>query len=115
MPRRQRKRKVEHIPEVTYFKPAGIPTCELEEEVLTIDEMEAIRLKDIEGLDQQEAAESMGVARSTYQLILHKARGKVAKALVIGKAIRVQGGSYQVKNVRGCHRNRGKGDMPFND
>lgn len=104
MPRPPRKRTVEFVPEINYFKPAGVPLRQLEEVVLTVEELEAIRLKDTEGLDQHQAAERMNVSRSTFQLTLTTAREKISHALVSGKAIRIEGGIYQVKD-----RGRGKG------
>ncbi|MDI6893521.1 MAG: DUF134 domain-containing protein [Bacillota bacterium] len=94
MPRPPIPRLVEHIPEVTYFKPAGIPLRLLEEVELTVDELEAIRLKDIEGLEQEEAAGRMGIARTTFRRVLVSARAKIAEALVRGKAIRIEGGTF---------------------
>ncbi|ACB85982.1 DUF134 domain-containing protein [Natranaerobius thermophilus] len=110
MPRPPRKRTVEFVPEINYFKPAGVPLRELQEEVLNVDELEAVRLKDIEGLDQQDAAKKMNVSRSTFQLILTNAREKISKALVSGKAIRIEGGIYQVRDCQcGCEQHRHRG------
>ncbi|MCK8827657.1 DUF134 domain-containing protein [Natroniella acetigena] len=97
MVRPTKERRVENIPEVKFFKPAGIPKCKLEEISLTIEEIEAIRLKDKEGLTQQEAADRMEVSRPTFQRILTEVRKKIAKALIDGKAIRFQGGDYKFK------------------
>lgn len=94
MPRPPIRRYVEHLPHVTHFKPAGVPLRQLEEVELTVDELEALRLKDLEGLEQEEAAERMGVARTTFRRVLVSARSKVAQALVEGKAIRIEGGPY---------------------
>ncbi|SFR04547.1 DUF134 domain-containing protein [Desulfoscipio geothermicus] len=96
MSRPPKCRRVEFIPELTYFKPAGIPVSELEEVQLTVEELEAIRLKDLLGLEQEGCAEKMGVSRPTYHRILSSARSKVAMALVEGKAIRVEGGHFEV-------------------
>lgn len=96
MPRPPKFRRVEFLPQVTVFKPAGIPLAELEEEVLTVEELEAIRLKDLEGLEQEDCAERMEVSRPTFQRVLSSAREKVAKALIEGKAIRVEGGNYRL-------------------
>lgn len=94
MPRPPKCRRVEHEPTFTYFKPAGIPKQELEELVLTVVELEAVRLKDMEGFEQEECALRMQISRPTFQRILAVARGKLAEALVEGKAIRVEGGNY---------------------
>jgi predicted DNA-binding protein (UPF0251 family) len=84
------------MPELTFFKPAGVPLRELEEVSVTVEELEAIRLKDVEGLEQEACAVRMGVSRPTYHRILSSARAKVAKALVEGKAIRVEGGHFKI-------------------
>lgn len=94
MPRPPIRRYVEHLPHITHFKPAGVPLRQLEEVELTVDELEALRLKDLEGLEQEEAAERMGVARTTFRRVLVSARSKVTEALVHGKAIRIQGGPF---------------------
>lgn len=102
MPRPTKWRKVEFIPGHTYFVPFGKPKCQLEENVLKIEELEAIRLKDTEDLDQDQCAERMQVSRQTFQRILNEARSKVADALVSGKAIRIEGGNFtqNICNVR---------------
>ncbi|AGB41034.1 putative DNA-binding protein [Halobacteroides halobius DSM 5150] len=97
MVRPTKKRRVEYIPEVKFFKPAGIPKCDLKKVALTIEEIEAIRLKDKERLTQAEAAERMEVSRPTFQRILTKAREKIAEGLIEGKAIKFQGGDYKFK------------------
>ncbi|MCL6447898.1 MAG: DUF134 domain-containing protein [Armatimonadetes bacterium] len=96
MSRPPKSRRVEFLPRLTYFKPAGVPLRELEEVGLTVEELEAIRLKDLVGLEQEACAEKMGVSRPTYHRILASARSKIAEALVGGKAIRVEGGNFQV-------------------
>ncbi|MGE5571829.1 MAG: DUF134 domain-containing protein [Bacteroidota bacterium] len=96
MPRPPKCRRVEFLPEVTVFKPAGVPMRGLREEVLTVEELEAVRLKDLEGLEQEECAERMQVSRPTFQRVLVSAREKIARALVEGMAIRVQGGTYRL-------------------
>jgi predicted DNA-binding protein (UPF0251 family) len=96
MPRPPKLRRVEFIPQVTVFKPAGVSLRDLEEEVLSVEELEAIRLKDLEGLEQEECAERMQVSRPTFQRVLSSAREKVARALVEGKAIRFEGGTYRL-------------------
>jgi len=96
MSRPPKSRRVEFLPRLTYFKPAGVPLRELEEVGLTVEELEAIRLKDLVGLEQEACAEKMGVSRPTYHRVLASARAKIADALVSGKAIRVEGGNFQV-------------------
>jgi len=90
------------LPDVTYFKPAGVPLKDLQEVCLTVDELEALRLKDVEGLDQVSCAERMGIAQSTFQRILTGARKKLAGAVVEGTAIRIQGGNFQFAGPP-CH------------
>jgi len=89
-------RRVFCNPEFTYFKPAGARLSELEEIILTVDEFEAIRLKDHEDLEQTQAAEKMGISQPTFQRIYESARKKIADAIVNGKAIRIEGGNYKI-------------------
>jgi len=108
MPRPVAPRKIESRPDVTWFKPAGIPMKQLEEVVLTLDEVEAIRLADAEGLYQEQVAEQMNVSRQTIGRILASARKKIAEALVQGKAIRLDGGSFYTGGKPGCKRRKGR-------
>jgi len=94
MGRRQLWRKVSYIPRVNYFKPAGIRMGELEEICLLVEEAEAIRLKDLEKLEQEECAVKMNISRSTFSRLLDSARQKIADALLNGKAVRIEGGNY---------------------
>jgi len=82
------------------FKPAGVPASQLGEIVLGIDEMEAIRLADLEGLYQEQAAERMNVSRQTFGRIVSEARKKVARALVQGMSLRIQGGEIEMAEQR---------------
>jgi predicted DNA-binding protein (UPF0251 family)/predicted Fe-Mo cluster-binding NifX family protein len=100
MPRPIKCRCVAFLPGITYFKPAGIPLRELEENLITVDEIEAIRLKDIKDLDQEQSAVKMGISRATFQRILESARRKIADALLNGKAIKIQGGNFEVTSLR---------------
>ena len=90
-------RKIGFIPGVTYFKPAGVPLCSLEETSMTLDEIEALRLADLDGLYQERAAKKMGISRPTFARIIETARRKVADALIHGKALRIEGGSVVVR------------------
>lgn len=85
-------RRIATLPGVVFFKPAGIPLRELEERVLTLDEFEALRLADVDGLPQLEAARLMGISRQTFSRILARARGTVATCLTTGTAVRIEGG-----------------------
>ncbi len=96
MVRPRKLRRVSFLPGVTYFKPRGIPLRVLQEVRLSVDELEALRLKDLEGLEQEEAAEEMGISRQTFQRVLEEARRKVAEGLVRGKALRIEGGDYEL-------------------
>ena len=89
MPRPPKPRVVCHSPEVVYFKPRGVPLCDLEEVVLGLDETEALRLADLEGYSQEEVGRRMQVSRATVGRILEAAHRKVAEALVGGKALRI--------------------------
>ncbi|MCK5471783.1 DUF134 domain-containing protein [Candidatus Gracilibacteria bacterium] len=93
MPRPRKFRRVRGSFSATFFKPAGVPLCTLEEISLAQDEIEALRLKDVENLDQTAAAEKMKVSQSTFQRILSIARKKVSTAITDGKAIRIETGS----------------------
>lgn len=100
MARPQKDRIVTCDPAISYFKPRGVPLRQMEEVRLTIDQMEAIRLADLEGLSQEEAGARMGVSRATFGRIIQRARKVVAEALIHGKAILMEGGNYQVKNAK---------------
>jgi predicted DNA-binding protein (UPF0251 family) len=100
MPRPRCCRRVSGSPACTIFKPAGIPAASLEEVVLSIDEYEAIRLADHEGLYHEQAAEKMGVSRQTFGRIVGEARRKVAKALVLGLALRIEGVEVAMEEAR---------------
>jgi predicted DNA-binding protein (UPF0251 family)/DNA-directed RNA polymerase subunit RPC12/RpoP len=86
------KRRISCLPRATDYKPREIPLCCLEIIKLSIEELEAIRLCDILQVEQNEAAEKMGISRKTFWNDLQKARQKVADALVNGKAIEISGG-----------------------
>ena len=100
MPRKTKCRRIEFLPDVNYFKPAGIPLKFLEEVSLSFEEVEAIRLRDMEGLEQEDAAGRMNISRQTFQRILSAARQKLADALLSGKAIRIGGGNFEVNQYR---------------
>ncbi len=85
-------RWVKEMPKVRRFKPQGVPVTGLEEVSLTVDELEALRLADLEGLYQSEAAEKMNVSRQTFGRIIDAARKKVADGLVNGKMVIIEGG-----------------------
>jgi uncharacterized protein len=90
-------RKIGIAPNAVYFKPRGIPLCSLEEVCLTLDEIEAMRLADISGLYQEEAAQQMNISRQTFGNIINSAHKKVADALINGKALQIKGGIVELK------------------
>jgi len=89
MPRPKLNRRIRFNPDVIYFKPQGIPMRELGEIEITMEEIEALRLKNIKKLEQIECAKIMKTSRSTFQRILSSAYRKISKALVNGKAIKI--------------------------
>ncbi len=89
MPRPRLCRRIRFNPNVNYFKPQGVPMRCLEVIELTTEEAEALRLKNIKDLDQEEAAEKMNTSQSTFQRILSSAYKKITKALIQGKAIKI--------------------------
>jgi uncharacterized protein len=95
MPRPRKHRCIEFLPRHTYFKPAGVPLRSLNEVVLPAENVEALRLKDVEGLEQEECARRMGISRRTLARILDEARCKVTTALLEGMAIRIESGDFE--------------------
>ena len=102
MPRPFCNRRICGRPAAPIFKPIGIPVRELEEVVMALDEFEAMRLADLEGLYQEQAAERMNVSRPTFSRIIESAHRKTADALVHGKALRIEGGPVQIQERRCC-------------
>lgn len=97
MPRPKKCRQISANPVINYFKPHGIPIRLLEQVKLTIDEVEALKLADLQGLTQKMAAKEMNISRATFGRIMALAREKVADALIHGKAIRIEGGHVEIK------------------
>ena len=100
MPRPKCCRKVGEKPGCMIFKPAGAPVSMIEEVILSMDEFEAIRLADHEGLYHEAAAERMNVSRPTFGRILDAARSKVARVLVDGLALRIEGSEIDLPGER---------------
>ena len=96
MPRPVQSRRVSCEPGYAVFKPCGVQKHELKAVLLELDEFEALRLADVEGLYQEAAAEQMGVSRQTFGNIITAARQKVADALVNGKLLRIEGGHIKM-------------------
>lgn len=115
MSRPFKNRRVSVNPEVTYFKPQGVPMRFLETVLLGHDELEAVKLADLQGLYQEQAAEKMGISRQTFGNILNSAHKKIAEAMVNGKAIRIEGGPAIEYDNRpgnrcgGCGKGFGRG------
>ena len=129
MGRPKKCRWVETEPGVTFFKPRGIPLRALQQIVITVDELEAMRLADFLEMTQEEVAQKMQVSRPTVTRMLSRAHRAVAEALVQGKAICIQGGDYRVgqqcqlcgqwyiqgtgeANSQGCPCQSSEGDEP---
>ncbi|NMB78533.1 MAG: DUF134 domain-containing protein [Methanomicrobiales archaeon] len=95
MPGRRRCRRVGQQPSFTAFSPVETTTPVSEEAVLSVDEFEAVRLKDLEGLDQSECAHLMEISQPTFHRLVISARRKIADALTHGKTIKIEGGHYR--------------------
>ena len=89
-------RRILAAPATAVFKPAGVPLRALETVALSLDGFEALRLADLEGLYQEEAAARMGISRATFGRIVEAARRAVAEALVMGKQLRIEGGAISL-------------------
>ncbi len=109
MPRPRKCRMVGFIPENACFHPQ---LASLEEVVLTIEEVEAIRLSDYLGMEQDKASESMHVSRGTFQRTINSARRKMGDALIQGKSIRIDGGDYELAAGKTCCSRHGNGCKP---
>ncbi|MGV8171518.1 MAG: DUF134 domain-containing protein [Candidatus Woesearchaeota archaeon] len=101
-------RKISGQPDIVYFKPSGIPLTELQESILSIDEYEAIHLKDLDRKEQEECAKMMGISQPTFHRLVLSARKKVADAIVNGKAIKIIGGNTHIvtRVHKGCCRGK---------
>lgn len=97
-------RRIADLPGVVFFKPAGIPLRELEERILPLDQFEALRLADVEGMAQLDAARRMGISRQTFSRILARARHTVATCMTQGMAIRIEGGVVHLESRSGKRR-----------
>ena len=106
MPRPKKLRFVSGYPTIVAFVPQGMPVTG--EVFLSVEELEAIRLTDFERLDQETAAKMMEVSRQTYGRILSNARSIISNALITGKALKVGGGTYQMRGMQNRRRRRGR-------
>ena len=90
MSRPKKQRKTNFNPSVIYFKPRGVPLSNLEEVILERDELEALKLHDVDNLEQIDASLKMGISQPTFGRILDKAYKKIARAIINGLAIRIE-------------------------
>ena len=107
MPRPKKTRYVSAYPTIAAFVPHGITITG--EVSMSIEELEAVRLSDFEHLDQETAAGMMEVSRHTFGRILANARSTIAEALVTGKALKIEGGVYELRGMGRHRRRRGGG------
>lgn len=94
MPRPRIPKWVGCHPVASFYKPGGIPMRALEQVTITLEEFEAMRLSDYEGLYQEDAAKEMNVSRQTFGRLLQEAHRKVAEAMLYGKALMIEGGDF---------------------
>jgi predicted DNA-binding protein (UPF0251 family) len=104
---------VEREPGVTYFKPQGVPLKNLEQVIITVDELEALRLSDLLNQSHEATAQQMKVSRPTVTRMLARAHRAIADALVNGKAIRIEGGDYILETCHTCCPTCGKPLRPL--
>ncbi|MBR9975661.1 MAG: DUF134 domain-containing protein [Bacteroidetes bacterium] len=106
MPRPRIPRRIDTPPRFLQFKPVGVPRRLLETVTMTVDEIEAIRLADREGLDHQPAAERMGISRPTFTRLIEAARSKLAMCIIDGKELVIEGGDvdyeHSLQRCRDC-------------
>lgn len=108
MPRPKCRRNICGMPDKNYFKPRGIPTVDLEEIVLNLDEFEAIRLADYEQLYQEDAAARMNISRQTFGRIIEAAHKKIADVLLNGKALKIKGEEVNLDENKSCGYGKGR-------
>lgn len=114
MARPEKLRCVAQLPTVGFFKPVGIPANALRGVRLSLEELESIRLKDLEGLEQEECAQQMRISRPTFHRILEMARKKLADALINGKAIQIEGGNFELaERLFRCGNDGHEWNVPF--
>jgi len=101
MVRPRRCRRISFQPDITYFKPAGVPLHNLDETIINYDETEAVRLVDLEEQDQNQVAKKMQISQPTLSRLLKSGRKKLAEAIIKGKAIKIHGGNFKMIQPRG--------------
>ncbi len=115
MPRPFCYRRIGFLPGYNYFKPRGIPAEQLQEIDLTLDELEAVRLADLNGMYQEQAAQCMNISRATFGRILESAHRKIAEALIMGKVLRFQKGIVEITDTKKyrCYDCKFEIDVPY--
>ena len=115
MPRPRCLRRIACRPSSNLFKPAGIPAAFLEQTVMTLDELEALRLADLLGLYHEAAARQMKVSRQTFGRIIDSAHRKVADVLIHGKSLKLKGGDIEMAGMRtfSCSGCRNTWQLPY--
>ncbi|PRR81036.1 DUF134 domain-containing protein [Clostridium vincentii] len=122
MARPRKWRRVCTLPRVSVFGPVDLSREVNEFIIMTVEEYESIRLIDLEGLNQEQCSDAMGVARSTIQRIYDDARKKLADSVVNGKILKIEGGNYKLCSDFGdkedcdgciCHRHRHGKNIKF--
>jgi uncharacterized protein len=98
MPRTEKNRLVHTPPIFSQFKPIGVRIHELQQTQLTLDEFEAFRLTDYNGLSHAESADEMGVSRSTFTRLIERSRKKIADFIIEGKVLLIDGGNIHFRN-----------------
>ncbi len=106
MPRPRICRRIFFDPRITYFKPVGVVLRNLQDSILTKDELEVIRLIDLENVEQSKAGKKMKISQPTLSRLLKSARKKIADALINAKAIKIQGGNFEMVQQRGMGMRR---------
>jgi predicted DNA-binding protein (UPF0251 family) len=113
MPRPRLRRRIGWRCNFTHVAPIGPGIVNIEETILAHDELEAIRLKDFKGLEQEKAAKEMNISQPTFHRLILSARKKIADALINNKIIKVEGGNYEMVSPvvprRGLRRGIGRG------
>ncbi len=115
MPRPRCLRRIACSPSSSVFKPAGVPAAVLQQTVMTLDELEALRLADLLGLYHEAAARQMKVSRQTFGRIIESAHRKVADALIHGKVLKLKGGNVEMAGMRSfsCSGCRNTWQLPY--
>lgn len=109
MPRNKKLRECQKFEGPSLYKPVGLPLNQLPVTGVELDELEAMRLCDREGLDQSQAAERMKVSRGTIQRLLYSGRKKIVDSLLNSKAISIETGPHIKERERGRGFGRGYG------